>query len=94
MDVDTLKVDGVFIRDILHDPIDEEMVSSINNIGHVMGMKTVAEYVENEETAKKLIKMGFNYLQGNYIGKPQLIDTFLNDFTMKKIKDPASTQAQ
>ncbi len=79
LDVDILKVDGVFIRDILDDPIDEEMVSSINNIGHVMGMKTVAEYVENEETANKLIKMGFNYLQGNYIGIPRPIDEYLND---------------
>jgi diguanylate cyclase (GGDEF)-like protein len=84
LDVDILKVDGVFIRDILEDPIDEEMVSSINNIGHVMGMKTVAEYVENEETAKKLIKMGFNYLQGNYIGKPKPIQEFLNDASNSK----------
>ena len=77
LDVDTLKVDGVFIRDILDDPIDEEMVSSINNIGHVMGMKTVAEYVENEATANKLIKMGFNYLQGNYIGHPVPLEDLL-----------------
>ena len=77
LDVNTLKVDGVFIRDILDDPIDEEMVSSINNIGHVMGMKTVAEYVENEATAKKLIAMGFNYLQGNFIGYPIPLDALL-----------------
>jgi EAL domain-containing protein (putative c-di-GMP-specific phosphodiesterase class I) len=79
LDVDILKVDGFFIRDILDDPIDEEMVSSINNIGHVMGMKTVAEYVENEETAEKLIAMGFNYLQGNFIGKSKPIHEFLDD---------------
>lgn len=77
LDVNTLKVDGVFIRDILDDPIDEEMVSSINNIGHVMGMKTVAEYVENKATAKKLIKMGFNYLQGNFIGHPVPLEDLL-----------------
>jgi diguanylate cyclase (GGDEF)-like protein len=83
LDVDTLKVDGVFIRDILDDPIDEEMVSSINNIGHVMGMKTVAEYVENKKTAEKLITMGFNYLQGNFIGKPKPVHEFLNDASNK-----------
>jgi len=77
LDVDTLKVDGVFIRDVLHDPIDGEMVSSINNIGHVMGMKTVAEYVENKQIADKLTLMGFDYLQGNYIGKPMPLETLL-----------------
>jgi EAL domain-containing protein (putative c-di-GMP-specific phosphodiesterase class I) len=77
LDVDRLKVDGVFIRDIIKDPIDEEMVSSINNIGHVMGMKTVAEYVENDAIAEKLIKMGFDYLQGNAIGKPKPLSEIL-----------------
>ena len=77
LDVDTLKVDGVFIRDVLDDPIDEEMVSSINNIGHVMGMKTVAEYVENDNIASKLIEMGFDYLQGNSIGIPVPLDELL-----------------
>ena len=70
LDVDALKVDGIFIRDIIDDPIDEEMVRSINKIGHVMGIKTIAEYVENDEIAKKLIDMGFDYLQGNSIGLP------------------------
>ncbi len=77
LEVDTLKVDGVFIRDIMDDPIDQEMVSSINNIGHVMGMKTVAEYVENEQIADKLIEMGFDYLQGNCIGKPKPLSELL-----------------
>ncbi len=70
LDVDILKVDGVFIRDILDDPIDAEMVRSINNIGHVMGMKTVAEYVENEAIYHQVKAMGFDYLQGFYVGKP------------------------
>ena len=78
LDVDTLKVDGVFIRDIIDDPIDEEMVRSINKIGHVMGLKTVAEYVESKEIADKLIEMGFDYLQGNYIGEPTQLSDLLH----------------
>jgi len=80
LEVDTLKVDGIFIRDIIDDPIDTEMVRSINNIGHVMGMKTVAEYVETKEIYEKLVEMGFDYLQGFYIGKPQPLNNLLEEF--------------
>lgn len=75
--VDTLKIDGIFVRDILDDPIDAAMVNSINTIGHVMGLKTIAEYVENEEIAEKLIDIGVDYLQGYGIGKPVPIDDIL-----------------
>lgn len=85
LDVDILKVDGVFIRDIINDPIDQEMVSSINNIGHVMGMETVAEYVENQEIADKLTDMGFDYLQGHCIGMPKPLSELLNDLGQVKL---------
>lgn len=91
LDVDTLKIDGVFIRDILKDKIDEEMVNSINNIGHVMGMKTIAEFVQEEKIATKLIEMGIDYLQGHSIGKPIPIEDLLDQFT---IKAPLNKQAQ
>ena len=77
LDVDVLKIDGAFIRDILDDKIDEEMVNSINNIGHVMGIKTIAEYVQEENIATKLVEMGIDYLQGNSIGKPLPIERLL-----------------
>ena len=77
LNVDVLKIDGMFVRDIMDDAIDEEMVSSINNIGHVMGMETIAEFVENEQIAEKLIDMGVNYLQGYGIGKPRPMDEIL-----------------
>ncbi len=75
--VDTLKIDGVFVRDILNDPIDAAMVDSINTIGHIMGLKTIAEYVENEAIAKKLTEIGVDYLQGYGIGKPIPINDIL-----------------
>lgn len=70
MDFDILKVDGSFIKDLLDDPLNEEMVKSINNIGHTMSMQTIAEYVENKEVYDKLTVFGFDGLQGYYIGKP------------------------
>jgi len=75
--VDTLKIDGIFVRDILDDPIDAAMVNSINTIGHVMGLKTIAEFVENEAIAEKLTKIGVDYLQGYGVAKPMPIDELL-----------------
>ena len=78
MNFDILKVDGSFIRDLLDDPLNEEMVKSINNIGHIMGMKTIAEYVESQGVYDKLVDLGFDGLQGFYIGKPVPIDNLIN----------------
>lgn len=50
--------------------IDEAMVRSINEIGHVIGMKTVAEFVENDAIKERLKEMGVDYVQGYGIGKP------------------------
>ncbi len=69
--VDYLKIDGVFVRDIVTDPIDLAMVKSINEIGHVMGMKTIAEFVENDQILDALRVIGVDYAQGYGIGKPE-----------------------
>ncbi len=69
--VDYLKIDGMFVRDILNDPIDLAMVRSINDIGHVMGKKTIAEFVENDEILAKLREIGVDYAQGYGIGRPE-----------------------
>lgn len=71
--VDFLKIDGMFVRDMVNDPIDLEMVRSINKIGHVMGKKTIAEFVENEEILECLKELGVDYAQGYHIGKPRAI---------------------
>ena len=68
--VDILKIDGTFVRNIDIDPIDYAMVKSINEIAHLYGKKTVAEFVESEAIFAKLSKIGVDYAQGYTISKP------------------------
>lgn len=72
--VDFLKIDGSFIKNIIDDPIDRVMTKSINEIGHILGLKTTAEYVENADIQAELIDMGIDYLQGYGIEKPKPCD--------------------
>lgn len=72
--VDFIKIDGIFVKDILTDPVDTAMVRSINEIGHIMGKKTIAEYVENEAIMQKLHELDVDYGQGYGIAKPAIID--------------------
>ena len=71
--VDYLKIDGSFVRDIVEDQVDYEMVRSIKDIAGVMGMKTIAEFVENAEIKEKLLEIGIDYGQGYYISEPELL---------------------
>jgi len=71
--VDYLKIDGIFIKDIVDSPVDQAMVKSINEIGHFLGMKTVAEFVENEEIIDVLKAIGVDYAQGYGVEKPFLM---------------------
>lgn len=75
--VDYLKIDGMFVKDIVNDPIDYAMVKSINDIGHVMGMQTIAEFVENDEIKNMLRVIGVDYVQGYGIDKPAPFDGLL-----------------
>ena len=71
--VDFLKIDGSFVKEILHDPIDREMVRSINEIGHLTGKQTIAEFAENTEIINMLRNLGVDYAQGYGISSPQRI---------------------
>lgn len=75
--VDYLKIDGMFVRAILDDHIDHAMVRSINEIGHVFGLKTIAEYVENDEIMEELKRIGVDFVQGYAIHKPSHISDLL-----------------
>ncbi len=88
LDVDTLKIDGMFIKDMLNDKLDYEMVKSINDIGHVMGLETVAEFVESDAILDKIRAIGIDYAQGYSLGKPVPIETLVVDgqLTREKLK--------
>ena len=70
LSVDYLKIDGAFIRDITNNKTTYAIVESINNIGHVMGLKTIAESVENLSLRKKLADIQVDYVQGYGVSHP------------------------
>ncbi|MCB1995897.1 MAG: ammonium transporter [Burkholderiaceae bacterium] len=72
--VDFLKIDGAFVKDIAHDPADLAMVQAIHTIGHVMGLKTIAEYVSSDAILAKLREIGVDYGQGYHLGMPRPLD--------------------
>ena len=61
----------------LDDPIDFAMVKSINDIGKVMGKRTIAEFVENDGILQKLHEVGVDYAQGYRIGRPTPLERLL-----------------
>jgi len=75
--VDYLKIDGGFVRGLATDDIDEAMVEAVNRIGHIMGLKTIAEWVENQPILEKLRHIGVDYAQGYALGKPRPFEVHL-----------------
>ena len=76
--VDYLKIDGTFIRDIASDTADHAMVRSINQVAHVMGIQTVAEYIENLDISIMATGIGIDYGQGIYLAEVRPLDELLN----------------
>ena len=71
--VDLLKIDGEFVRSMEQDPIRRAMLESINQIGQVMGLATIAEWVENQETFETLKELGVDYVQGYLLHRPEVL---------------------
>ncbi|ABZ77205.1 diguanylate cyclase/phosphodiesterase [Shewanella halifaxensis HAW-EB4] len=76
--VNYLKIDGDFVKDIATDSVSYAMVKSINEVGHTMGLKTIAEFVESEAILAKLTEIGVDYVQGYYIHEPQPFEKLCN----------------
>jgi len=74
LNVDYLKIDGAFVRDIANNAIDRSMVEAIHRIGHQMNLRTVAEYVESDQILALLRQMGVDYVQGNGIHQPEPLE--------------------
>ncbi|WP_062155244.1 GGDEF domain-containing response regulator [Beggiatoa leptomitoformis] len=69
--IDFIKIDGDFVKGIVNDPIDYATVKAINDIGHLMHIKTIAERVETKAILDKLKGISVDYVQGYWVGEPQ-----------------------
>jgi diguanylate cyclase (GGDEF)-like protein/PAS domain S-box-containing protein len=74
--VDYLKIDGQFIRNVVDDSVDESMVKAISEVGHAMGIETIAERVETKQVLEKLSALGIEFAQGYYIARPTSVQSF------------------
>lgn len=74
LEIDFIKIDGMFVKAIANNNIDRAMVESINNIGHIMGLKTIAEFAENQEIIDMLQEIGVDYAQGYGVEMPRLFE--------------------
>lgn len=94
--VQYIKIDGVFVRDMLENPISEAIVVSIANIAKVMHASTVAEHVENDLVMQRLRRHGIDYVQGFSIGKPMPLTEVLRDMgppvMYENMEDPANNE--
>jgi diguanylate cyclase (GGDEF)-like protein len=72
--VNYIKIDGGFVKEISRDRIDRTLVESIQHVGEVMGLCTIAEHVEDESTLNILEEIGLDYVQGFHLGRPQAIE--------------------
>jgi EAL domain-containing protein (putative c-di-GMP-specific phosphodiesterase class I) len=73
--VDFLKIAGVFIKDMVDDPMDNAIVESINRISHILGMRTVAESVEDAAILSRITELGIDYAQGYFVAEPEALDS-------------------
>ncbi len=81
--VDFVKIDGVFVSPLMTDETCVVMVRAIGEIARVMGIKTIAEFVEDDEVRGKLADIGIDYVQGYGVGKPTALENF-NRSVMRK----------
>jgi diguanylate cyclase (GGDEF)-like protein len=76
LDVDFIKIDGSFVREVQTSPLATEVVSSITRIAHLLHKRTIAEHTETEAVRAVLAAMGVDYAQGYAIDRPQLLDAY------------------
>jgi diguanylate cyclase (GGDEF)-like protein/PAS domain S-box-containing protein len=69
--VDFLKIDGILVQEMVSDPVKRAMVVAINQIGHVMGLRTIAEWVESQQILELVKYLGVDYAQGFWLSRPQ-----------------------
>ncbi|MCE9901342.1 EAL domain-containing protein [Raoultella terrigena] len=78
LNVDLLKIDGSFIRNLVTSSLDYQVVASICHLARMKNMQVVAEYVETEEIRQAVMSLGIDYMQGYEIGEPVPLETLAN----------------
>ena len=73
---DYIKIDGSFVQDLLHNPVDQKMIRLIAEIGREAGMRTIAEYVQNARSLERLGELGVDMAQGYFVGRPTKVPKF------------------
>lgn len=81
--MDYVKIDGCFVKNLAVNAKDYAIVKSIQDVCRVMGIETVAEFVENQEIIDRLQVIGINYAQGYAIGRPQPLASYCQQFDMQ-----------
>lgn len=86
LSVDYLKIDGAFVKDLVNSPTDLAMVKSMNEIGHSLNMRTIAEYAESQEIIDILRDIGVDYAQGYAVQKPVSLDELVSTLEPAKAR--------
>ena len=76
--VNIIKIDGSFVKNVVHAEVDKAIVQTMNEMAHRLGMQTVAEYVENQDILRVISEIGVDFLQGHAIGKPEPLSKLIN----------------
>ena len=84
LEVDYLKIDGQFVKEINSNKVDLEMVRSMKNVGDALGIKTIAEFVESEEVLQALREIKVDYAQGYHVGKPSLMSDLFDNSVKRR----------
>ncbi|MGA7800133.1 MAG: EAL domain-containing protein [Gammaproteobacteria bacterium] len=90
--VDYLKIDGAFVKDMVQDPMDHALVSAINQLGHIMGIATIAEFVEDTAILEALREVGVDYAQGFVVGQVISIEEMLESLSRSQSVLPGGGQ--
>lgn len=77
LDVDMVKIDGSFVKNIVDDPADQVFIKTVVELAEHFAMDTVAEWVTDEASAKMLTEAGISHMQGFHFGQPELADKLL-----------------
>jgi diguanylate cyclase (GGDEF)-like protein/PAS domain S-box-containing protein len=88
--VDFLKIDGQFIRDLVDDPLDGAAVRCFRDVAKVIGVQTVAEFVERPQTLDALREIGIDFAQGYLIHKPEPLVVFAEELTLQSVRNSAN----